>query len=264
MLKAHKLLGVSITNEPSDEILEYVYDHMKTARHKLFITTPNPEILVYAHKHPEYKRLLNQANLSLPDGVGVFIASGLLGHKLEERIPGVDFMEELCRRADGKAVSIGLLGGKSGIAKRTAECLKKKYPWIKIAFASSEWPEELFDLKFAKPSETKATEVFESMFNIPPSKENSQTIDVLFVAYGFPKQEEWIYSNLDRLPIKAAMGVGGAFDYISGEVLRAPYIIRAIGFEWLFRLIRQPWRIKRQLSLLEFIWLIVKEGFGKR
>jgi N-acetylglucosaminyldiphosphoundecaprenol N-acetyl-beta-D-mannosaminyltransferase len=263
MLKSTRLLGVSLTNASTESILEYVYNHLETAKEKLFIVTPNPEILVHANKHPEYKRLLNQANLSLPDGVGVFIASGMLGHRLEERIPGVDFMEELCNKANGKVVSIGLLGGKKGVAKRTAECLKKKYPWIRIAFVSSEWPETLFDLPFSKTQESKAVKVFEEMFDIPPSKTNPNSIDILFVAFGFPKQEEWIYNHLDKLPVKAAMGVGGAFDYISGEVPRAPYMIRAMGFEWLFRLVKQPWRIKRQLALFEFIFLIIKERIKK-
>jgi len=84
-------------------------------------------------------------------------------------------------------------------------------------------------------------------------------VDILFVAYGFPKQEEWIAKNLPKLPVKAAMGVGGAFDYISGNVSRAPFFVRAIGLEWLFRLIRQPWRIKRQLRLATFILLVIKE-----
>jgi N-acetylglucosaminyldiphosphoundecaprenol N-acetyl-beta-D-mannosaminyltransferase len=265
MLKSTKLLGVSITNEPTEDILEYVYSHLKTAKNKLFIVTPNPEIIVYANKHENYRRLLNQANLALPDGIGLFVASGLLGQRLEERIPGVDFMEELCRRADGKALSIGLLGGGAGIAKRTAECLKKKYPWVRIAFVSSEWPEALFDLPFttAQTNESKAAEVFEKMFNIPKSQKECASIDILFVAFGFPKQEEWIHKHLDILPVKAAMGVGGAFDYISGNIPRAPYLIRAMGFEWLFRLIRQPWRIKRQLALFKFVYLVLKERIRK-
>ncbi len=251
MLKTTQLLGVTITNETTENVLEYVYNHLKNGKNKLFITTPNPEILVYANSHQDYKRLLNQANLSLPDGVGVFIASGLLGNTLKERIPGVDFMEELINKSDGKAVSIGLLGAGRGIAKRTAECLKEKYPWVRIAFAGAEWPDDGFkikDLRFKNTSEASSSQ---------------PQIDILFVAFGFPKQEEWISKNLERLPVKAAMGVGGAFDYISGNVPRAPYIIRAMGFEWLYRLIRQPWRFKRQLALFEFIWLVVKDRIRK-
>lgn len=88
-------------------------------------------------------------------------------------------------------------------------------------------------------------------------------IDILFVAFGAPKQEMWISKNLNKIPVKIAIGVGGAFDYISGKTLRAPGFIRNIGLEWLFRLIAQPWRIKRQLALLEFIWLVIKEKLKK-
>jgi N-acetylglucosaminyldiphosphoundecaprenol N-acetyl-beta-D-mannosaminyltransferase len=87
-------------------------------------------------------------------------------------------------------------------------------------------------------------------------------VDILFVAFGSPKQEIWLSENLKKLPVKVAMGVGGSFDFISGRVSRAPRILRALGLEWLFRLVIQPWRIKRQLSLLAFIFLIFKEKFS--
>jgi len=81
--------------------------------------------------------------------------------------------------------------------------------------------------------------------------------DLLFIAFGPPKQEKWIANNLDKVPIKVAMGVGGAFDYLSGNVFRAPKWLRDLGMEWLFRLSLQPWRIKRQLSLLKFIFYVL-------
>jgi len=84
-------------------------------------------------------------------------------------------------------------------------------------------------------------------------------IDILFVAFGSPKQEEWITKNLETLPVHVVMGVGGAFDFVSGAVSRAPVWIRKIGLEWLFRLAVEPWRIKRQLALIEFILLVLKE-----
>ena len=87
----------------------------------------------------------------------------------------------------------------------------------------------------------------------------SPSIDVLFVAFGFPKQEEWMYNNIDMLNVRVMMGVGGAFDYISGKVPRAPGFIRRFGFEWLYGLLRQPWRFQRQLALIEFIWLVLKD-----
>lgn len=245
MLKKSHLLGVGITNEREDKILEYLYDELQKKDAKLFIVTPNPEILVYAQKHPDYKNKLNKANIALPDGVGVFLASLLMRHPFKERIPGVDFMEEVCKKSRTKPLSIGFLGGGPGVAKHTAECLLQRYPWIKVRWVGEEWP-----------MEGKSTS--------SPHISEKDPIDILFVAFGFPKQEEWIYENLDKLPVKSAMGVGGAFDYISGEVVRAPYIIRAMGFEWLYRLVRQPWRFKRQLALVEFMFLIGKEIFSNR
>src|SRR5664279_1776429 len=269
MLNKNHLLGVGITNATEDKILEYILQRLN-AKHeknektkplkKFFVVTPNPEILVYASKHPQYKKMLNYAEVALPDGVGVFVASGLMGHKFKERIPGVDFIETLCKGCVRKPISMGFLGGRPGVAKRTAECLMAKYPWIKVRWAGSEWENEI-SVSNNKHSDT------DNRHDIPwvsPYISQDDPIDILFVAFGFPKQEEWIIKHLHELPVKSAMGVGGAFDYISGEVLRAPFMIRAIGLEWLFRLSRQPWRLKRQIALIEFIYLIIKERLKKK
>ena len=139
----------------------------------------------------------------------------------------MDFMEELVSLAAEKGFTTGFLGGGDGIAKQTAECLLKKYPKLKVFFAGSD-------------TETK----------IPP-------VDLLFVALGHIKQEKWIAENLEKIPVHVAMGVGGSFDYLSGNVPRAPKWMRDLGLEWLFRLILQPWRIKRQLALLQYLWLVM-------
>lgn len=251
MLKKIKILGVGITNETEDSILEYIFDVILKGKEKAIIVTPNPEILVYASKHPSYKEKLNKATIALPDGAGLFIASGLLGDKLKERIPGVDFMETLCRKAQGKPVSIGFIGGRRGVARRTADCLALRYPGLKVRWVGEEWETVRHDDALIQSDRDKT--------EIKPHISAHDPIDILFVAYGFPKQEEWIAEHLAKLPVRVAMGVGGAFDYISGDVLRAPFMIRAVGMEWLFRLIRQPWRIKRQVSLIQFIWLFIKE-----
>jgi N-acetylglucosaminyldiphosphoundecaprenol N-acetyl-beta-D-mannosaminyltransferase len=248
MQRKQGILGVGITNDVVENILYDIYTGLKIGK-KFFIVTPNPEILVYANKHVSYKNILNTAEIALPDGVGVFIAGGLLGKAFKERIPGVDFIEELCKFSEENPMSMGFLGGGKGVAKRTADCLKKKYPWITIGFAGEEWPE---GMEIGK---------MKNKFLAPNSQ--SATLDILFVAYGFPKQEEWISEHLHKLPVICAMGVGGAFDYISGDVMRAPYMIRAIGFEWLFRLIRQPWRLKRQFALLQFVYFILQEQIKK-
>ncbi len=242
MLRKSHILGVGVTNETEDKILEYLLLSLKQAAQKYYIVTPNPEIVVAAQGNPHYKKILNEAKIALPDGVGVFLGSALMGHPLKERITGVDFMEEVCRRSSEQPLRMGFLGGRGGVAELTAECLKKKYPWIDVVFVGEEW-----DMKSKVESRKSKVE-----------------IDILFVAFGHPKQEEWIYENLEHLPVKVAMGVGGAFDYISGRVERAPFMVRAIGMEWLYRLVREPWRWRRQMALGKFVWLVVKERFGRK
>jgi N-acetylglucosaminyldiphosphoundecaprenol N-acetyl-beta-D-mannosaminyltransferase len=256
MLKKIQILNVGITNETTEKILEYIFSSIRKGEEKQYIVTPNPEMLVYASKHSSFKEILNRATIALPDGVGVFIAAGLLGHKLQERIPGVDFMEELCRKATEKPVSIGFLGGKRGVARRAADCLARRYPGLKVRWVGEEWENVRHEKKMIQFDVEKG--------DIKPYISKHDPIDILFVAFGAPKQERWIFEHLDELPVRIAMGVGGSFDYVSGDVVRAPFMIRAIGMEWLFRLIRQPWRIKRQLALFEFVYLLLQESSHKK
>jgi N-acetylglucosaminyldiphosphoundecaprenol N-acetyl-beta-D-mannosaminyltransferase len=259
MLQKIKILDVNITNETEEKVLEYLLERIKNGRQKTFIITPNPEILVYAKNHLDYKDKLNSSDIALPDGIGLFFASGVLGEPLQDRITGVDFLEKLCKTARENPLSMGFLGGKDGIAKRAAKCLLEMYPWLEIVFVAEEWSEEGFK---GASSLQLVSQKQEKKQNTKYKKPNS--IDILFVAYGFPKQEEWIYKNLPKIPVKAAVGVGGAFDYLSGSVIRAPFIVRLLGFEWLFRLIVQPWRWKRQLALIEFVKLVFREKFAAR
>ncbi len=256
MLSKNTFLGVSITNETADNILEYLLQRLKLDK-KFYIVTPNPEILVYANTHKNFKNILNSAEISLADGAGLFVASILMGQPLKQRIPGVDFIDFICKNTVRNPISMGFLGGKGKVAEKTAECLKRKYPHLDIRFVGEEWPEgrlsgrnKIKDLRLKNITESKDPKSYLL---------NHKSIDLLFVAFGHPKQEEWIYNNLDKISVKAAMGVGGAFNYISGSVTRAPFMIRAIGFEWLYRLVKEPWRWKRQLALFEFIKLIFKE-----
>lgn len=233
MIEKKNILGVGITNASGNEILEYIVKNIENFKKKLFIATPNPEFLVRASKNSDFKNILNRADLASADGIGVIIAGKFLGRPLKGRFTGIDLVKNLCKRVAEKPITVGFLGGRAGVAEKTAECLRKNYPGLKVAFVQEEWP------KAGK----------------------SGNIDILFVAFGAPKQEIWINENLTKIPVKVAIGVGGAFDYISGNVSRAPSWVQNIGLEWLYRLIVQPWRIKRQIALLEFIALVLKEKF---
>lgn len=221
------ILGVKINDVNMPEALSVVEKWIWNPG-KHYIVTPNPEMIVAAKYDPVFKKILNVADLSIPDGSGLKLSG-----KIKNILAGTDFMEKLIELASEKAFTTGFLGGKDRVAKRCAECLLQKYPKLKVSFASGD---------------TNA--------KIPPC-------DLLFVALGHKKQEKWIAQNLERIPVHVAMGVGGAFDYISGEVPRAPFWVRDLGLEWLFRLIIQPWRIKRQLALLKYLWLLLLYGHSK-
>jgi len=198
-----------------------------------YIVTPNPEFVIAAQTDQLFKKILNSADLAIPDGVGLKLSG------VKNTVSGTDLMKELVRLSAEKGFTVGFLGGKDGVAKKCAECLLRKYPNLKISYVSSGG---IVD-KNGNPSQT-------TNYKLPPT-------DLLFVAFGHIKQEKWIASNLENIPVKLAMGVGGAFDYLSGSVPRAPEWIRRLGFEWLFRLIVQPWRIRRQIALLKYLWLIM-------
>lgn len=232
------MLGVGVTNATEEEILEYIIKGLEKKGESYFIVTPNPEILVYANKHKVFKSILNDARLACPDGIGVIWAGKILGKKFKQKVTGVDLLEKLCKRCAEKPITVGFLGGGPKIAEKTAECLREKYTGLKVIFTGSEWP------SVRGPA--------------------ALSIDILFVAYGFPKQEEWMSKHIGKVPVKVMMGVGGAFDYISGTLPRASGTLRVLGFEWLFRLIRQPWRAKRQLALIEFILLILQKKLALR
>ena len=267
------LLGVGFSSIKINEVLEFIIKGLAKDGKKYYVVTPNPEILTIASSNPSYKTVLNNAELALPDGVGVMLAAKLLGKPLEEVVHGVDLMESLCKEVSKQPITVGFLGGGPGIANKTSECLRKKYPGLKVVFASEEWEEDNFE----SIPQSKNAKIRESMENGKPKKDSTafgssqnelshsgkeiinHGIDILFVAFGSPKQEIWIAENLDKLPVRVAIGVGGAFDFVSGKVKRAPVWVRKIGLEWLFRLILQPWRIKRQLRLFKFVFLVLGE-----
>ncbi|MDD4476806.1 MAG: WecB/TagA/CpsF family glycosyltransferase [Patescibacteria group bacterium] len=216
------------------------------------IFTPNPEMIVKAQKDLYFKEVLNKGDLNLCDGAGLALATGI------KRIPGVDFMMEICKIAEKKNKSVYLLGtGDDKIIKKTADNLIKSFPKLRVVG---------FDI--GPEIEESGVNNYELRIinnDAIVEKINKVMPDVLFVAFGMGKQEKWINENLRKLPsVKMAMGVGGAFDYISGVIPRAPLFLRRIGLEWLYRMIRQPNRIGRIFNAtVVFIFFLIKNKFKK-
>ncbi|MBU0707449.1 WecB/TagA/CpsF family glycosyltransferase [Patescibacteria group bacterium] len=223
-----KILGITISSLGLDELRAVLLKYLKTDGSKQ-IVTPNPEFCVRAGRDFEFRNILNKADLAIPDGIGIKLAGLYLGTPIKKRITGIRLVRELCQIASDQKKKVYFLGATNKTALEAARNLKSKYSDMKVVGAENEYS------VFGKMKDDKVVK-----------KINQKKADILFVAFGAPKQEKWIYYNLPKMKsVKIAVGVGGAFDYYSGNVKRAPSLFRNIGLEWLYRLIRQPWRIKR-------------------
>jgi N-acetylglucosaminyldiphosphoundecaprenol N-acetyl-beta-D-mannosaminyltransferase len=238
-----EILGIKVDSITYQQALEKSKELIESSG-KHYIVTPNPEIIVKATKDAQFRKILNKADLSVPDGIGLVWMAKLIGKDAKGRVAGTDLLLGLAILAEEHGFNMFLLGAGEGIAKKASEALKKEFPKLEIVGAYSGNADPKFD------KETR-------------EKIGNKEIDILAVAYGAPKQEKWIERNLSKLNVKLAIGVGGAFDYISGEKARAPVWAQKIGLEWAFRLVNEPSRFKRQLALPHFVYLVLKEKFSR-
>lgn len=209
------------------------------------VVTVNPEFVVAAQRNSVFRRCINEAALVLADGMGIVWATKFLGEPVPERITGTDtlpVMAQLCAR---KGYRLYLLGAAPGIAQATAEKLQQLAPGLLIA-----------GTYVGTPARSEEDDIIERI--------RAAEADILCVAFGAPAQDLWIYRNRERLPVAVAMGVGGAFDFISGRQRRAPVFMRRVGLEWLYRLYREPWRWRRMLALPQAAILVLLKGRGKK
>jgi N-acetylglucosaminyldiphosphoundecaprenol N-acetyl-beta-D-mannosaminyltransferase len=209
------------------------------------IVTVNPEFVMAARRDSEFRAIINRAALALPDGVGLLWAGRLLGQPLRQRVTGADGAPRLAERAAEKGWRLFLLGAGPGVAEEAARRLVERYSGLKIvgAYAGS-------------PAVEEQTYIADLVRRARP--------DVLLVAYGHPKQDQWIARNLERLGVPACIGVGGALDFIAGVVPRAPAWVQRAGLEHLYRLLRQPWRWRRQVDVYRFGLLVLLESVKRR
>lgn len=249
-----KIAALDLISTSEKRLLAFLESRI-VGKRKTFVTTPNPEFLVFARHNPWFRRILNKADVAIPDGVGLIWASKILGQPIRERISGTDLMEKLCQKAAKKKWNLYLVGGQPRTAKETLAVLKKRYPGLK-GWAKPGPKLELIKSNWSPKAKKEVKRIVKDI--------NAKEPDLLFVAFGMGKQEKFIWDNWGKLKVKLSMGVGGAFDYISKQVPRAPKWMRQLGLEWLYRLFHQPWRWKRQLRLIEFVWLVLKERFFKQ
>lgn len=271
-----QILGVRIDAIGKNEALQKAVDFLNGNKPRT-IFTPNPEMLVKAADDEYFKTVLNSGNLNLCDGFGLWLAIKyqVLSSKYQvlniknrrdrhfERIAGVDFMIELCRLASKEGRSVYLLGsGSEDVVRKAARNLQRQFPKLKIV-GFDKGPVVNENIKSINNVTVKQSNKG-LLINEQKNEKllidiNGKNPDILFVAFGMGKQEKWIDQNLKKMPgVKIAMGVGGAFDYLSHKVRRAPLLMRKIGLEWLYRVVKQPCRAGRIFNAtVKFIWHIL-------
>lgn len=228
------VLGVGFDNLTMSQAADRAFEIMEKGG---YIVTPNPEIVLMSRKDKEFRDILNNADMVIPDGIGIIYGAKILGSSLN-RVTGIDLASEIMGRLAEKGGRVFLLGAKPGVAEKAAENLISTYTGLAIAGVSDGY------FKDSGPVLIKITE---------------SRPDLLVVCLGAPKQEKWMYSNRDKLPPCLMMGLGGALDIYAGNIKRAPERWRKLGFEWLYRLIKQPSRVFRMLRLPVFLLLVLFE-----
>ena len=230
-----QILEFNVCKLNPKKLIENIFEDYKK-NEQLFIVNINPEIVVKNYKNEEFKEILNKQKYQIPDGIGIVWASKKQKGNIKNRIAGIDLMQELCKKSQEYSSKIFLYGGKPEIAEKAKEELEKEYPNINIIGTCNGYEEE--------------SVILERIKTLNP--------DILFVGLGSPKQEEFIIKHKEKFKsIKIMMPVGGSFDVISKTKKRAPNWAIKFNLEWLYRLIKEPKRIFRQMKLIKFMFLVI-------
>lgn len=228
--KIGQILGINVTSTTIQSLLMRVERNISDS-YKFYIVTPNPELVLMAQKNENLKKALNDATMSIPDGIGLKLAIPDL-----HIIKGREFFLELIKLADEKVWKVFLLGGLNDEAKFAAQKLKSRFRNLKI---------ESYEGPRLNQNTEPATEIDRKIQFDTIDRINNFKPQLLFVAFGNPKQEIWIHENLSKLNIGGAMAVGGTFRYIAGQSILPPKWMAHLGLEWLWRLFTEPFRVGR-------------------
>lgn len=239
---------VSILQTPIDALTTDTallrINHMLHDGKKHLIVTANPEILYRATFDKTAREHLDKASMRTADGIGVLLGARILGQTLPCRLTGVGLAEAIVKESSRRHWRIFLLGAKPGVAEEAQEKLLLRYPEASLVGAYHGY--------------------FTHLDEVLPLIEEAKP-EIIFVAMGSPRQEAVALNLLEAVPsLSVAMGVGGSFDVFSGRVRRAPVWIQRIGFEWCYRLITDPKRLRRAGALPKFALAVVKERFSKK
>jgi N-acetylglucosaminyldiphosphoundecaprenol N-acetyl-beta-D-mannosaminyltransferase len=240
MLKTN-ILSLPLTLLAKEDILEQIKKGERKKTDFLHILSINPENVIIALERKEFKRVVVETQSHIPDGIGVVLAVRLLMGRRITRLTGIDMMETLLEAGAEYSLRVVLIGGKTNLADDVSKCYKKRFPSLNIAGTQG-------ILDISRPTREEEKAIFRIVSITRPH--------LIFVSFGSPQQELWIDRHKNDFEGAVVMGVGGAFDFIAGEVPRASAFFRKTGLEWLYRLVKEPRRAFRQLRLVKFMFLV--------
>lgn len=228
------VMGVYFDNYTLTEFIEHALTCIEN-KEKCTVVTPNAEIGIECRNNHELLDIVNRSTLVLPDGISVKIAAKIIGAPITQKVAGIEFSEGMCAELAKREGSIFLFGAKPGVADTAAEKLCEKYPGLRIAGSRNGYF-----------SEDEELQIVQQIKDANP--------DLLLVCLGAPKQEFFIDKYKEQLPDCVMVGAGGSIDVFAGTAKRAPKIFIKLGLEWLYRLCKEPKRIKRMIKLPLYIW----------
>lgn len=241
-MKKVSILGVEVDNLSLEEVKHRINQYIQSGQPNLIVTA-NPEIIWLARKDKEFAECLREASMITADGIGIVIASRIIGEPIKQRVTGIDLISALFKEGINNNYRFYFLGGKPGIAEKAALNMRENFPGVQIVGVQHGYFND-------------DSEIVKDIISKKP--------DVLLVALGMGKQEKWIKDRAIPIGVPVSIGVGGSFDVFSGEVKRAPRWMQKTGLEWFYRLITQPTRIGRMMQLPKFLLVIIMEKLFPR
>ncbi len=247
-MSQQKLLGVSIPIQSKSKVREQIKKCLTESSKFVHVVSLNPENIVVAGENEKFLKTLNEAEVRIIDGIGIVKAAQTLNIPVGERYSGVDLMEDLLNEPLISPLRVLFIGGKGNLAEELAVCYKANQARSKskVQFRGLQGIRDIMS-----PTLEEESNIHSIVVDYMPH--------IVFVAFGSPYQELWLDANKEYFKATVCMGVGGGFDFLSGRISRAPKIIRGLGLEWLYRLIRQPYRVRRQMRLIKFVYLVVNQ-----
>jgi N-acetylglucosaminyldiphosphoundecaprenol N-acetyl-beta-D-mannosaminyltransferase len=236
-----RVLGVRVDRIDFEETLGAIERMVEQGPPVRLVATVNPEFVMRARADETFHRVLEEAELCVPDGVGVVWAMRRQGCRGQRRVAGVDLVQALARRCAERGWRPFLLGARPGVAAEAASRLERACPGLRVA-----------GVHVGTPSPEGDDESLRLIEAVRP--------DLLLIAYGHPRQELWVARNRDRLRVPVAIGVGGTLDFLAGRARRAPVWVRRAHLEWLWRLALEPWRARRMAVLPIYALAVLRAG----